>query len=104
MEGSLTREDKAAKLPAVEPGKAAVEMPQQSALGNIFAEVQLLMRTGPNSQPIEVFMFFTIEKYHYHYLWLIKTINVINRQKQHLKKKLLYSDIFNFPALMYFGF
>lgn len=52
MEGLPSQENKAEADKSVV--KKLVEVPEESAMGNIFTEVQVLAETGPNSQLIQV--------------------------------------------------
>lgn len=52
MEGLPSQENKAEADKSVV--KKLVEVPEESAMGNIFTEVQVLAGTGPNSQLIQV--------------------------------------------------
>lgn len=51
MEGSPSEETKDKSVVETEE---LVEVPEESAMGNIFIEVQLLTGTGPNTQLIQV--------------------------------------------------
>lgn len=53
MWGEVTVMDRAP--PAEIEVKDDAPIPEESAIGNVFAEIQLLLETGPDSQLLQVF-------------------------------------------------